>query len=93
MVALPTALRADGGPAPGREPARARAHSAPPAPRRTRRAREGAPGGVDVTGLAQLSWANYMDQQTKLMAVDRGFQSKYWANLKILGQPCNFRAR
>jgi hypothetical protein len=90
MVALPTALRADGGPAPGREPARARARSAPPAPRR---AREGAPGGLDVTGLAQLSWANFLDQQTKLMAVDRVFQSKCWSNSKIMGQPCNFRAR
>jgi hypothetical protein len=39
---------------------------------------------VKVTGLAQTLG--------KLEAVDRGFQSKYWANLNCLGQPCKFRA-
>jgi hypothetical protein len=29
----------------------------------------------------------------QLEAVHRDFQSKYWANLKLLGQPCNFYAR
>jgi hypothetical protein len=39
---------------------------------------------VKVTGLAQ--------KLGQLEAVHRDFQSKYWANLKLLGQPCNFRA-
>jgi hypothetical protein len=40
---------------------------------------------VKVTGLAQ--------KLGQLEAVHRDFQSKYWANLKLLGQPCNFYAR
>jgi hypothetical protein len=28
----------------------------------------------------------------QLEAVHRDFQSKYWADLKLLGQPCNFYA-
>jgi hypothetical protein len=39
---------------------------------------------VKVTGLAQ--------KLGQLEAVHRDFQSKYWANLKFLGQPCNFYA-
>ena len=39
---------------------------------------------VKVTGLAQ--------KLGQLEAVHRDFQSKYWADLKILGQPCNFYA-
>ena len=39
---------------------------------------------VKVTGLAQ--------KLGQLEAVNRDLQSKYWANLKILGQPCNFYA-
>jgi hypothetical protein len=37
-----------------------------------------------VTGLAQ--------KLAQLEAVNRDLQSKYWANLKLLGQPCNFYA-
>ena len=37
---------------------------------------------VKVTGLAQ--------KLGQLEAVNRDLQSKYWANLKLLGQPCNF---
>jgi hypothetical protein len=29
----------------------------------------------------------------QLEAVNRDLQSKSWANLKLLGQPCNFYAR
>ena len=39
---------------------------------------------VQVTGLAQ--------KLGQLEAVNGDLQSKYWANLKILGQPCNFNA-
>jgi hypothetical protein len=39
---------------------------------------------VKVTGLAQ--------KLGQLEAVNRDLQSKSWANLKILGQPCNFYA-
>jgi hypothetical protein len=39
---------------------------------------------VKVTGLAQ--------KLGQLEAVHRDFQSKNWANLKLLGQPCNFYA-
>jgi hypothetical protein len=39
---------------------------------------------VKVTGLAQ--------KLGQLEAVSREFQSKYWANLQLLGQPCNFYA-
>ena len=40
---------------------------------------------VKVTGLTQ--------KLGQLETVHRDFQSKYWANLKFLGQPCNFYAR
>ena len=40
---------------------------------------------VKVTGLAQ--------KLGKLEAVNRDLQSKSMANLKLLGQPCNFHAR
>jgi hypothetical protein len=43
-----------------------------------------ASSSVKVTGLAQ--------KLGQLEAVHRDFQSKYWANLKLLGQPCNFYA-
>jgi hypothetical protein len=49
----------------------------------SRRARNGQ--SVKVTGLAQ--------KLGQLEAVNRDFQSKYWANLQFLGQPCNFRAQ
>jgi hypothetical protein len=39
---------------------------------------------VKVTGLAQ--------KLGQLEAVHRDFQSKHWANLNLLGQPCNFYA-
>ena len=39
---------------------------------------------VKVTGRAQ--------KLGQLEAVNRDFQSKSWANLQLLGQPCNFRA-
>jgi hypothetical protein len=39
---------------------------------------------VKVTGLAQ--------NLGQLEAVSRDLQSKSWANLKLLGQPCNFYA-
>ena len=39
---------------------------------------------VKVTGLAQ--------KLGQLEAVNRDLQSKSWANLKLLGQPCNLRA-
>ena len=42
------------------------------------------PRSVKVTGLAQ--------KLGQLEAVTREFQSKYWANLQLLGQPCNFYA-
>jgi hypothetical protein len=38
-----------------------------------------------VTGLAQ--------KPGQLEAADREFQSKYWASLQLLGQPCQFHAR
>jgi hypothetical protein len=38
-----------------------------------------------VTGLAQ--------KPGQLEAADREFQSKYWASLQLLGQPCHFHAR
>ena len=41
-------------------------------------------GSVKVTGLAQ--------KLSQLEAVNRDLQSKSWANLKFLGQPCNFYA-
>ena len=44
----------------------------------------GRPLRVKVTGLAQTLG--------QLEAVNRDLQSKYWANLKLLGQPCNFYA-
>ena len=40
---------------------------------------------MKVTGLAQ--------KLGQLGAVHRELQSKYWANLKLLGQPCNFYAQ
>ena len=40
---------------------------------------------VKVTGLAQ----NLGQPE----AVNRDLQSKSWADLQLLGQPCNFRAR
>jgi hypothetical protein len=39
---------------------------------------------VKVTGLAQ--------KLAQLEAAHMDFQSKYWTNLKLLGQPCNFYA-
>ena len=39
---------------------------------------------VKVTGLAK--------KLGQLGAVNRDLQSKYWANLNLLGQPCNFYA-
>ena len=39
---------------------------------------------VKVTGLAQ--------KLGQLEAINRDLQSKSWANLQVLGQPCNFRA-
>ena len=42
------------------------------------------PSSVKVTGLAQ--------KLGQLEAVSRDLQSKYWANLNILGQPCSFPA-
>ena len=42
------------------------------------------PPKVTATGLAQ--------NLGQLEAVNRDLQSKYWANLKLLGQPCNFYA-
>jgi hypothetical protein len=41
-------------------------------------------GNSKVAGLAQ--------KLGQLEAVNRDSQSKYWANLKLLGQPCNFYA-
>jgi hypothetical protein len=41
--------------------------------------------GAKVTGLAQ--------KLGQLEAVHRDLQSKSWANLQLLGQPCNFHAR
>jgi hypothetical protein len=40
---------------------------------------------VKVTGLAQ--------KLGQLEAVNRDLQSKSWANLKLLDQPCNFYAK
>ena len=44
----------------------------------------GAHPSVKATGLAQ--------KLGQLEAANRDFQSKLWANLQLLGQPCNFRA-
>ena len=49
---------------------------------RSRPLRQGS--SVKVTGLAQ--------KLAQLEAVNRDLQSKSWANLNILGQPCNFYA-
>jgi hypothetical protein len=43
-----------------------------------------ATASVKVTGLAQ--------KLGQLEAVNRDLQSKSWANLQLLGQPCNVRA-
>ena len=40
---------------------------------------------VKVTGLVQ--------KLAQLEAVNSDLQSKYWANLRLMGQPCNFYAR
>ena len=42
------------------------------------------PPSVEVTRLAE--------KLGQLQAANRDFQSKSWASLQLLGQPCNFRA-
>jgi hypothetical protein len=56
-----------------------------PGPRgggRTRR------GGAALSSRVKVTWL--AQKLGQLEAVDRGLRSKFWANLKLLGQPCNF---
>ena len=58
--------------------------STPPRSVAARRPRHDRSTSVKVTGLAQ--------KLGQLEAVNRDLQPKSWANLQLLGQPCNFPA-